>query len=92
MTAAERREQLIGVALGLFAERGFDGSAIEEVANRAAVSKPIVTSVPAISLSIVPGKPTQGMSNSLLNFWAPLKLPSPPIMTRPSIPLLLRFE
>ena len=42
MTAAERREQLIGVALGLFAERGFDGSAIEEVANRAAVSKPIV--------------------------------------------------
>ncbi|MGH3307518.1 MAG: TetR/AcrR family transcriptional regulator, partial [Nocardioides sp.] len=42
MTAAERREQLIEVARGLFAERGFDGSAIEEVANRAAVSKPIV--------------------------------------------------
>ena len=42
MTAAERREQLIEVARGLFAERGFEGSAIEEVANRAAVSKPIV--------------------------------------------------
>jgi AcrR family transcriptional regulator len=42
MTAAERRQQLIEVARGLFAERGFDGSAIEEVANRAAVSKPIV--------------------------------------------------
>jgi AcrR family transcriptional regulator len=42
MTAAERREQLIEVARGLFAERGFDGSAIEEVASRAAVSKPIV--------------------------------------------------
>ena len=42
MTAAERREQLIGVGRGLFAERGFDGSAIEEVANRAAVSKPVV--------------------------------------------------
>jgi AcrR family transcriptional regulator len=42
MTAAERREQLIGVARGLFAERGFEGSAIEEVAHRAAVSKPIV--------------------------------------------------
>jgi AcrR family transcriptional regulator len=42
MTAAGRREQLIEVARGLFAERGFDGSAIEEVANRAAVSKPIV--------------------------------------------------
>jgi AcrR family transcriptional regulator len=42
MTAAERREQLIGVARGLFAERGFEGSAIEEVASRAAVSKPVV--------------------------------------------------
>ena len=42
MTAAERREQLIGVGRGLFAERGFEGSAIEEVANRAAVSKPVV--------------------------------------------------
>jgi AcrR family transcriptional regulator len=42
MTAAARREQLIGVARGLFAERGFEGAAIEEVANRAAVSKPIV--------------------------------------------------
>ncbi len=42
MTAAQRREQLIGVARGLFAERGFDGSAIEQVAHRAAVSKPVV--------------------------------------------------
>jgi len=42
MTAAARREQLIGVARGLFAERGFDGSSIEEVASRAAVSKPVV--------------------------------------------------
>jgi AcrR family transcriptional regulator len=42
MTASQRREQLIEVARGLFAERGFEGSAIEEVANRAAVSKPVV--------------------------------------------------
>jgi AcrR family transcriptional regulator len=42
MTAAARREQLIEVARALFAERGFDGSAIEEVAHRATVSKPIV--------------------------------------------------
>ena len=42
MTAAERREQLIEIARGLFAERGFDGTSIEEVASRATVSKPVV--------------------------------------------------
>jgi AcrR family transcriptional regulator len=42
MTAAVRREQLIEVARTLFAERGFDGAAVEEVANRAEVSKPVV--------------------------------------------------
>ena len=42
MTAAERREQLVDIARGLFAERGFDGASIEEVAHRAGVSKPVV--------------------------------------------------
>ncbi len=42
MTGAERREQLIGVARATFAERGFEGTAIEEVAARAEVSKPVV--------------------------------------------------
>ncbi len=42
MTAAERREQLIEIARGLFADRGFDGTSVEEVASQAGVSKPIV--------------------------------------------------
>lgn len=42
MIAAERREQLIEIARSLFAERGFDGTSVEEVAARAEVSKPVV--------------------------------------------------
>jgi len=42
MTAAERREQLIEIARVVFAERGFDGASVEEIAARAEVSKPVV--------------------------------------------------
>jgi AcrR family transcriptional regulator len=42
MTAAERREQLVEIARALFAERGLDGTSIEEIAARAGVSKPVV--------------------------------------------------
>ena len=42
MTALQRRAQLIEVARGVFAERGFDAVSIEEIAAAANVSKPVV--------------------------------------------------
>ncbi|MEO3860424.1 TetR family transcriptional regulator [Acrocarpospora sp. B8E8] len=42
MTGAERREQLIHIGRALFAEKGFDGTSVEEIAAHAKVSKPVV--------------------------------------------------
>ncbi|MEU6999637.1 TetR/AcrR family transcriptional regulator [Nonomuraea sp. NPDC046570] len=42
MTGKERREQLIQISRALFAEKGFDGTSIEEIAATAQVSKPVV--------------------------------------------------
>ena len=42
MTGPERREQLIGVARDVFAARGYEAATIEEIAERAHVSKPVV--------------------------------------------------
>lgn len=42
MTGQQRREQLMDVGCAAFAERGYDGTSVEEIAARAGVSKPVV--------------------------------------------------
>ncbi|MGQ0629434.1 MAG: TetR family transcriptional regulator [Sporichthyaceae bacterium] len=42
MTGKERREQLLEIGRGLFAEKGFEGTSVEEIAATAGVSKPVV--------------------------------------------------
>ena len=42
MSAGERRTQLLGVAKRVFSELGYDAASVEEIAARAAVSKPVV--------------------------------------------------
>jgi AcrR family transcriptional regulator len=42
MPAAERREVIVRTATELFAERGYDGASIDEIARRAGVSAPVL--------------------------------------------------
>lgn len=42
LPASERRAQLIEVGRAVFAKRGFEGASMEEIADRAKVSKPVV--------------------------------------------------
>jgi AcrR family transcriptional regulator len=42
MTGKQRREQLIDVGRKLFADKGFEGTTVEEIASKAGVSKPVV--------------------------------------------------
>ena len=42
MTGTQRREQLIKISRTMFAERGYEATSIEEIAQRAQVSKPVV--------------------------------------------------
>ena len=42
LTAVERRNQLVQVGRAVFAEKGYEGTSVEEIAERAKISKPIV--------------------------------------------------
>ena len=42
MSGQERREQLLDVGRKLFADKGFEAVSVEEIANKANVSKPVV--------------------------------------------------
>ncbi len=42
LSAAERRSQLLAVAVEVFAERGYRGASMAEVAERAGVTKPVI--------------------------------------------------
>src|SRR5436190_18045980 len=42
LTASARRAQLITVGRGVFAERGYEAASVEDIAERAGISKPIV--------------------------------------------------
>lgn len=42
MTGTQRRQQLIEIGRAVFAERGYEATSIEEIAQRAHVSKPVV--------------------------------------------------
>ena len=42
MSGQERRSQLLDVGREVFAERGFEGASIEEIAQRANITKPVV--------------------------------------------------
>ncbi len=42
LSAVERRNQLIEIGRAVFAERGYEATSVEEIAERAGISKPIV--------------------------------------------------
>ncbi|MBA2608467.1 MAG: TetR family transcriptional regulator [Actinobacteria bacterium] len=42
LPAAERRQQLVETALGLFAERGLYGTSMDDIADAAGVTKPVL--------------------------------------------------
>src|SRR5215471_6111925 len=42
LAASARRDQLVDVGRRVFAQRGYEGTSVEEIAERAGITKPIV--------------------------------------------------
>ena len=42
LSAVERRNQLVDVGRAVFAEKGYEAASVEEIAERAKISKPVV--------------------------------------------------
>ena len=42
LSAVERRSQLVRIGRSVFAEKGYDATSVEEIAERAGISKPVV--------------------------------------------------
>ncbi len=64
----------------------------QDVMVLSVVSYPMVLSVPFRSLSMVPGSPMQGTSNSSAKMRAPVSEPLPPITTSASMPRSSMFS
>jgi AcrR family transcriptional regulator len=68
MTAAERRELIARAATEVFAERGYGGASIDEIARRAGVSAPVVYDHFASKLDLYK-RLLERIRNELLEVW-----------------------
>ncbi len=88
----EFRDASLQIAQQLKVHCDASGRSMAQFATAWVLANPIVSSVPAISLSIVPGTPMIGKPCSFQRRWAPVKDPSPPIQTMASMPPARSFS
>src|SRR5207244_2344963 len=70
LAASARRAQLVEVGRTVFAERGYEATSVEEIAERAGISKPIVSEhiVGRIVEAISSGSPRERLERAALAF------------------------